>query len=188
TNRAWGDAGSRWWRKPLKALALLGIMIVAVLVGIAVPLLGNKGRSLLPDNMFLPWAYSLWLFFVPWLVLFAGLGLFYKLAPYRPTRFSEVWVPALCATLQLQAAAKLAPAGRKGLHATAAEPTGQRALRARRLGLAGPRLQVIAESDLAQIITAADDSELLVLDYIQAGFHPDVPALPRTISPGSSQT
>ena len=107
TNRAWGYAGADWWRKPLKALALLGIVIVAVLFGITVPLLGNIARGLLPDNMFLPWAYRLWVFFVPWLVLFAGLSLFYKLAPYRRTLFSEVWFPALCATLLLRAAQNL---------------------------------------------------------------------------------
>jgi YihY family inner membrane protein len=107
TNQAWGEAVSKWWKKPLKALALLGIMVVAVLVGVAVPLLGNIGRSLLPANIFLPWVYSVLLFFVPWVVLFAGLSLFYKLAPYRRTRFSEVWAPALCATLLLQAAQNL---------------------------------------------------------------------------------
>ena len=85
-------------------------------------------------------------------------------------------------TLLLQAAAKLAQAGRKVLYATGEESAGQLALRARRLNIAGPRLQVIAENDLAQIIAAADDSELLVLDSIQAVFHPDVPALPGTVS------
>ena len=33
--------------------------------------------------------------------------MFYKLAPRRPTRFAEVWVATLCATLLLQAAESL---------------------------------------------------------------------------------
>jgi Ca2+-transporting ATPase len=36
---------------------------------------------------------------VPWLVVFLGLSLFYRLAPRRPTRYAEVWVAALCATV-----------------------------------------------------------------------------------------
>jgi Ca2+-transporting ATPase len=35
-------------------------------------------------------------------VVFVGLTLFYKLAPRRPARFSQVWVAALCATALLQ--------------------------------------------------------------------------------------
>lgn len=46
-------------------------------------------------------------FFIPLLVLFFGLGLFYWLAPRRSTRFSEDWVAALCATALLLAAEKL---------------------------------------------------------------------------------
>ncbi|HNW91311.1 MAG TPA: DNA repair protein RadA [bacterium] len=85
-------------------------------------------------------------------------------------------------TLLLQAAAALAGRGKQVLYATGEESAGQLALRARRLGIADPRLRVIAESDLAQIFSAADGCELLVLDSIQAVFHPDVPALPGTVS------
>ena len=46
-------------------------------------------------------------FSFPLLVLFVSLGMFYKLAPRRPTRFAEVWAAALSATLLLQVAESL---------------------------------------------------------------------------------
>jgi Ca2+-transporting ATPase len=44
---------------------------------------------------------------IPWVVVFLSLGLFYRLAPRRPTRFAEVWAAALCATVLLRAAESL---------------------------------------------------------------------------------
>jgi len=46
-------------------------------------------------------------FFIPSVVVFFGLSLFYRFIPSRPTRFSEVWVAALCATVLLRAAESL---------------------------------------------------------------------------------
>jgi Ca2+-transporting ATPase len=40
-------------------------------------------------------------------MFFLGLSLFYRLAPRRPTRFSEVWAAALCVTVLLLAAENL---------------------------------------------------------------------------------
>lgn len=107
TNRAWGSEGHNWWRRPLKSLTLLAMMIVAVLVGVAVPVLGKMARSIFHSAVFFPWVYSLWVFFVPWLALFFGLSVFYKLAPRRRTTFKEVWLPALFATILLHAAQTL---------------------------------------------------------------------------------
>lgn len=107
TNRAWGTEMHIWWRRPLKNLALLGMMIIAVLMGVAVPVLGKMARSIFHPAGFFPWAYSLWVLFVPWLVLFLGLSVFYKLAPRRRTTFGEVWLPALCATALLHASQNL---------------------------------------------------------------------------------
>lgn len=58
-------------------------------------------------NDFRNWVYTLGSFFIPLLVVFTSLSLFYRLAPRRTTRFSEVWVAALCATLLLLIAANL---------------------------------------------------------------------------------
>lgn len=105
TNHAWGIAGYCWWRLPLKSLVLLGITAGVVLLGIGAPMLAQMARDwLFPMNDFRPWVYSLGSFFIPLLVLFFGLSLFYRLAPRRPTRFSEVWAAALCATALLLAA------------------------------------------------------------------------------------
>lgn len=105
-NRAWGTTG-HWWKLPLKSLALLAILILAVLAGIGAPLAGKMAGGLLTTGLFLPRAYSLGLFFVPWLIVFLSLAFFYRLAPHRRTRYSEVWVAALCASLLLNAAQSL---------------------------------------------------------------------------------
>ncbi len=108
TNRAWGLEGYSWWRLPLRSLVLLGITAGAVLFGIGAPMLAQMARDwLFPMNDFHSWVYTLGGFFIPLLVVFSGLGLFYRLAPRRPTRFSEVWVAALCATVLLLAAETL---------------------------------------------------------------------------------
>lgn len=108
TNRAWDTAGYSWWRLPLKSLMLLGITAGAVLLSIGAPMLAQIARDwLFPMNDFRSWVYTLGSFFIPLLVLFLGLSLFYRLAPRRPTRFSEVWVAALCATALLLAAENL---------------------------------------------------------------------------------
>jgi len=108
TNRAWGTARYNWWRLPLKSLVLLGITAGAVLFGIGVPMLAQMARDwLFPINDFRSWVYTLAGFFIPLLVVFTGLSLFYRLAPRRPTRLSEVWVAALCATVLLLLAESL---------------------------------------------------------------------------------
>ena len=53
------------------------------------------------------WVYGLGSFFIPLMVVFFGLSLFYRLAPRRRTRFAEVWAAALCATVLLRASESL---------------------------------------------------------------------------------
>ena len=108
TNRAWGTADYNWWRQPLKSLALLGSTAGAVLLGMAVPVLMRMAQGwLFPVHNVRSWVYGLGSFFIPLLVVFFGLSLFYRLAPRRPTRFSEVWAAALCATVLLRAGESL---------------------------------------------------------------------------------
>jgi Ca2+-transporting ATPase len=103
TNRAWGIAGYNWWRLPLKSLILLGITAGAILLGLAVPVLLRMARRwLVPAHDFGASVYGLGNFLIPSLVVFLGLSLFYRLAPRRSTRFAEVWVAALTATLLLR--------------------------------------------------------------------------------------
>lgn len=108
TNRAWGSTAYNWWRLPLKSLILLGSTAGAVLLGMAVPVLMRMARSwLFPAYEYRLWFYGLVSFFIPSVVVFAGLLLFYRFAPSRPTRFVEVWVAALCATVLLRAGENL---------------------------------------------------------------------------------
>jgi YihY family inner membrane protein len=108
TNRAWGTARYNWWRLPLKSLVLLGITAGAVLLGIGVPMLAQIARDwLFPMDDFRSWVYALAGFFIPLVMVFTGLSLFYRLAPRRPTRLSEVWAAALCATVLLLLAESL---------------------------------------------------------------------------------
>ncbi len=105
TNRAWGLPLHNWWRLPLKSLGLLAITAGAVLLGIAVPVLMRVARGwLFPVYDFASWMYDLGSLFIPLLVVFLGLSLFYRLAPRRPTRFAEVWIAALCSTVLLRVA------------------------------------------------------------------------------------
>jgi Ca2+-transporting ATPase len=102
TNRAWGTKVQNWWRLPLKSLLLLGIMIGAVFVGIAMPMLARMAKEWLFPSQEFHFSYGLWNFFIPLVVVFLSLSLFYKLAPRRLTRFSEVWAAALSATVLLR--------------------------------------------------------------------------------------
>ncbi|MDO8595926.1 MAG: YihY/virulence factor BrkB family protein, partial [Sulfuricaulis sp.] len=100
TNRIWHAQTYNWWRLPLKSLGLLGITASAVLIGILLPAVaGLAGRWLATHLEFPQWAFALMFHLIPWLVLFYGLIMIYKLAPRRVTKFSEVWLGALAATV-----------------------------------------------------------------------------------------
>jgi Ca2+-transporting ATPase len=108
TNRAWGIAGYNWWRLPLKSLMLLGSTAGAILLGLAVPVLLRMAKGwLVPAQDLGASLYGLGSLLIPSLVVFLGLSLFYRLAPRRPTRFAEVWVAALAATVLLRVSESL---------------------------------------------------------------------------------
>ena len=100
TNRVWHSPTYNWWRLPLKSLGLLGITASALSIGILLPGLARLVREWLDRYLSFPqWAFSLLFHLLPWLVLFYGLVMIYKLAPSRPTKFSDVWIGALGATV-----------------------------------------------------------------------------------------
>lgn len=100
TNRLWHSPTYNWWRLPLKSLALLGITVSAVLIGILLPGMARMFREWLATRLGFPgWMFAMIFQFIPWLVLLYGLIMIYRLAPSRATRFSEVWLGALAATL-----------------------------------------------------------------------------------------
>jgi Ca2+-transporting ATPase len=108
TNRAWSTVVHNLWRVSLKSLVLLGLTTVALLLGITAPVLMSMANEVLftvHDVGF--WVFGLGSFVIPLLVMFIGLNLFYKFAPCRPTRFTEVWAAALCATVLLRAGESL---------------------------------------------------------------------------------
>ncbi len=99
-NRAWNVEPQNWWRMPLKGLALLGITAAALGFGIVVPLVSALiGNWMHPAHGWINVALTTT---VPLLVELYGLSLFYRMAPRRPTRFSEVWVAALAVTVTLR--------------------------------------------------------------------------------------
>jgi Ca2+-transporting ATPase len=105
TNRAWGTAVNKnWWRLPLRSLALLGTTASMVLLGMVLPVIMRITKNwFFSTNDFGSWLLSVGSFFIPSILAFFGLSLFYRFAPLRPTRFAEVWVGALLSTIFLQA-------------------------------------------------------------------------------------
>jgi len=100
TNRIWHAPTYNWWRLPLKSLGLLGITLIAAFAGILLPGIARLTRSWLATHLEFPnWVFTLTFNLIPWLVMFGGVILIYRLAPSRPTKFSEVWIGALVATV-----------------------------------------------------------------------------------------
>lgn len=100
TNRIWGSKPYSWWRLPLKSLGLLGIAGSVFLVGILLPTAAQLIRGWFGAELPLPpWAFLVLVHGIPWIVLFYGFLMLYRLAPSRPTRFSDVWIGALAATV-----------------------------------------------------------------------------------------
>jgi Ca2+-transporting ATPase len=108
TNRVWMSSPYNWWRLPLKSLGLLGITGSAVFIGIMLPALAQLVQPWLMTHLRFPqWLFGLLFLLIPWLVLFYGLLMIYRLAPSRPTTFSEVWLGALGATLLIRLGERL---------------------------------------------------------------------------------
>jgi len=100
TNRIWHAPTYNWWRLPLKSLGLLGVTLGAAFLGILLPGIARLTRSWLATHLEFPnWVFTLTFNLIPWLVMFGGVILIYRLAPSRPTKFSEVWIGALVATV-----------------------------------------------------------------------------------------
>jgi YihY family inner membrane protein len=99
-NRAWGFKDYNWWKLPLKNLFMIGILISALVLGLLAPLLfkGLKTVFHLDQNLVI----GVLPIFLPPAILFYGLLMFYKFAPRRSARFSQVWVAALAAMLLLE--------------------------------------------------------------------------------------
>ena len=99
-NRAWGFKDYNWWKLPLKNLFMIGILISALVLGLLAPLIVNGLKAIFHLNHNLP--IEVLPVFLPPAILFYGLLMFYKFAPRRSVRFSQVWVAALVAAALLE--------------------------------------------------------------------------------------
>lgn len=104
TNRAWGTTLDKsWWHLPLRSLVLSGTTASMVLLGMVFPVMMRIAKNwFFAANEFSSWLYDIGSFFIPLLLAFVSLSVFYMLAPLRPVRFTEVWVAALFSTILLQ--------------------------------------------------------------------------------------
>ncbi len=104
TNRAWGTTLEKnWWRLPLRSLMLSGTTASMVLLGMVLPVMLRIAKNwFFAANEFSSWLYDIGSFFIPLLLAFFSLSVFYMLAPLRPIRFAEVWGAALFSTILLQ--------------------------------------------------------------------------------------
>ncbi len=103
-NRAWHTVELDWWKVPLKNLAMLGIFVSALLIGILLPVAISTLERFTPFSIAaIPGASSALRYLLPSLALFYGLVMLYKLSPRRKVVFSEVWMAALLVTLSLKA-------------------------------------------------------------------------------------
>ncbi|HCY75131.1 MAG TPA: hypothetical protein DHV28_04365 [Ignavibacteriales bacterium] len=109
TNRAWKiPVYKSWWRLPLRSLVLFGTTASMVLLGMVLPVLIRIAKNwFFATNHLRSWLYDIGSFFIPLLLVFFSLSVFYMLAPLRPTRFAIVWVASLLSTVLLQASESL---------------------------------------------------------------------------------
>ncbi|MCS7236115.1 MAG: DNA repair protein RadA [Armatimonadota bacterium] len=86
-------------------------------------------------------------------------------------------------TLALQAAHRLAEAGRPVLYVAGEESAQQTRMRAERLGAVSRGVWVVAETDLDAVLAAARKLRpaLLVVDSIQTVYRPEVPSAPGSV-------
>lgn len=104
-NKAWGQKPLNWWKLPLKNLAMMGILIAMLLLGVIAPAVLKTVQGFLSfENTITPNLFYFAGVLVPTVVLFCGFLLFYKFAPRGRTHttFGIVWLPALLVTFLLQ--------------------------------------------------------------------------------------
>ena len=104
-NKAWGTRAFNWWRLPLKSFVFFIIMVSVVLLGILMPLLAKVTMGwLFQAKNYDAWFYTMASYFISSMLVFFSVSLFFRVAPSRHTRFSEVWVVAFFTTVLLQIA------------------------------------------------------------------------------------
>jgi len=101
-NRAWSTDPQPSWRLAVKSLLFLLVILAATPLVMSFPsFLRQLQDWVLPGADLADWIYSLGSVALRIVAIFLALSLFYKLAPRRRTKFSEVWIPAAGATALL---------------------------------------------------------------------------------------
>ncbi|MDZ4405943.1 YihY/virulence factor BrkB family protein [Prosthecobacter sp.] len=102
-NRAWGTIEYPWWRLPLHSFMMLGLVASALFIGVLVPLgISHLRHTAILQAEAFSSLFDIAVLFVPSMVLFYGLSMFFKFSPRRRTQFSEVALAALLTTILLQ--------------------------------------------------------------------------------------
>ena len=100
TVNAWDLKAYSWWQLIVKSLQFLAISALAIVIGIAVPtLIGLLNEWLFPSYVFRSWVVDVGTYIYPMVIIFFGISMFYRLAPNRKTKFSEIWIAALIVTI-----------------------------------------------------------------------------------------
>lgn len=108
TVNAWGVKAYSWWRIVVKSLLFLGISALAISIGIALPaLIKIINEWLFPSYEFRSWVIDVGKYLFPMVIIFFGISQFYRLAPNRETKFSEIWIAALLVTVLIRGAISL---------------------------------------------------------------------------------
>jgi YihY family inner membrane protein len=103
-NRAWGLRDYNWWKLPMKNLLMIGIVISAIALGLIAPFAFGRLAELFGWGNAVTHLFGA---FLPILLLFYSLLLFYILAPRRNIRFAAAWPAALLGTVALELAQEL---------------------------------------------------------------------------------
>ncbi len=87
-------------------------------------------------------------------------------------------------TLLLQAVHQLGKIGKKVLYVSGEESPAQIKLRARRFGMESNNIYILAQTDIDEIITEIEalSPDIVVVDSIQTVYHPEIPAVPGSIT------
>ncbi len=102
---AWNTRSHSWWKLPIKGFVLVSFLVIAAMMSLLVPVIVKLlSRWLLFRHPLMIALYHGVSNGLSAIVIFISLTVLYKIAPNRPTRFSEVWAGSLLATLLLKAA------------------------------------------------------------------------------------
>jgi len=101
-SRAWNEKTYDWLELPVKSLGMLGVMILIALMGMTIPAVSRLvSAAFFNAHTLLFTIYKIASTLIPFFAMFFALSFFYKIAPRRKMKYSEVSLPALFITMLL---------------------------------------------------------------------------------------